>query len=123
MVEKTKRAKRISGAKGVMAAAVFVAGLLCAASLFAATRADVDDFLKSYESYVVEWENLAKKSSVSAEEMSRLMEKGQGFEQTALTVVNGSEWTAEDQQKVEALNQRLNQAVLTVSQKIMTAYQ
>jgi hypothetical protein len=117
-----KQAKRISGAKIKMAVAMLAAGFLGAASLFAATRADIDGFLESYESYVVEWETLAKQSTVSAEEMNQLMGKSLGFEQTAQMVVDGSEWTEEDQQKVDALNERLNQAVLTVSQKLMTAY-
>ncbi|MDR1389956.1 MAG: hypothetical protein LBJ31_08270 [Treponema sp.] len=88
-------------------------------------RSDIEAFLAGFEEYVTEWENLGKKSSITADEMARLQQKAQteDLEGKAQAAVSSTEWTVEDQLRMKDLGERMNQAVLTVSQKIMASYQ
>ncbi|MDR1902904.1 MAG: hypothetical protein LBQ88_11560 [Treponema sp.] len=88
-------------------------------TIFAAgNRKAVDDYLKSYEAYVVEAETLAKKNTISAMDMMPLQQKALDFTQKAQTVQSDAAWTAPDSAKLLQLTERYNKAMTTITNKI-----
>jgi hypothetical protein len=89
-----------------------------AVAFAAGNRKAVDDYLKSYEAYVVEWEKLAKKSSVSAMDLLPLQQKSLDFANKAQSIQGDEAWTAQDSAKLLALTNRYNKAAQTVNSKL-----
>jgi hypothetical protein len=87
--------------------------------IFAAgDRKTVDDYLQSYEAYVVEWENLAKKTTVSPMDLLPLQTKALEFAQKSQAVQADAAWTLQDSTKLLALTQRYTVAAETVNGKL-----
>jgi hypothetical protein len=92
----------------------FIAGQV---SVFADRKA-VDDYLKSYEAFVVEYENLAKKPAITAMDMLPLSQKSLDFSQKTQAVQKDTSWTVQDTIKLAALSERLNKAADAVNKKL-----
>jgi hypothetical protein len=87
--------------------------------IFAAgDRKAVDDYLKSYEAHVVEWEKLAKKATVSPLDLVPLQTSALEFAQKSQAVQADASWTLQDSTKLLALTQRYSAAVETVNGKL-----
>jgi hypothetical protein len=115
-----KREEGLGMRKGkVFVGALALLLVLGQVAVFAAgNRKAVDDYLKSYEAYVVEWEKLAKKSSVSAMDLLPLQQKALDFAQKSQAVQSDSTWTVKDSQKLLDLTNRFSKASTTVNSKL-----
>jgi hypothetical protein len=83
-----------------------------------ANRSEINDFLKSYESFVVEVEKLAKKTSVGINDFTALAEKAKDLEPKATAAENYKDWTDQDAQHFYALMERCQKAFEMIVPKL-----
>ena len=93
--------------------------LVLTASVFAG-RAEIDAALNSYEAIVVEAEALAQKQPyVESGDYSALDERVRAAEAAISAVANEKEWVIQDAKRSAELRTRFNQAIATITQKLL----
>lgn len=93
--------------------AIFVFGLFAGTASFADSRGDIDKFLKSYESFVIEAEKAAKKNDISS--IMTLTVKAADFAEKSEKLNTSSSWTASDLKKYNELTLRYTNAMSKMS--------
>lgn len=83
--------------------------LFFTSALFAGSRKDIDKFLKSYEEFVIEDENAAKKNNLTA--LMNLSMKSVEFTQQADKLDTSGDWTSKDLKKYTDLTMRYSKAM------------
>jgi hypothetical protein len=95
--------------------------LLCAAVLFFALataafagRAEIDEAITAYEAIVTEAENVAGMPLVGTNEVSVLEQKATDANTKIQAVSGEKEFTIQDARRAADLNERFNQAMVTI---------
>ena len=86
-------------------------------ALVFAGRAEIEDFLQSFEAFVEDLENLAKKPSISKEELFGLLSKSLELETLAEYIEDDPALTDQDDQRMEALIDRYEKALEAIFSK------
>ncbi|MGN0738768.1 MAG: hypothetical protein ACI4LX_01190 [Treponema sp.] len=93
--------------------AFLAVGIFFSSVAFAAGRKDIDKFLASYEEFVVEAENAAKKNNLAA--LMKLQVKSVEFAEKAGKLDTSSDWTSKDLEKYTSLTMRYSKAMSKMS--------
>ncbi|MHC6204662.1 hypothetical protein ACYULU_15890 [Breznakiellaceae bacterium SP9] len=97
--------------------------LLLAGQVFGQSRKDIDDFFRDYEAWIVEWENLAKKSKVTEADMEKLQKKLETLKlEERAKLETTTAWQKKDSAKTVELETRVRAAMLTIVQKMEGEY-
>lgn len=100
-------------------ALMFIAG-----QVFAQSRKDIDDFFKSFETLVIEREQLSKKQTITVADFEALMKKEESLKLDEKTnkLITLSSWEEKDKEKYRGFKVRIMAASQTIVQKIMAGY-
>jgi len=91
----------------------FVIGIFFSSAVFANNKKDIGKILTSYEEFVIEAENAAKKNNLTA--LMKLQMKSLEFAEKVEKLETSSDWTAKDLEKYTDLTLRYTKAMSKMS--------